>query len=215
MAKLPLPPRDLAARVGIRDEEYRVISADMLLWRIHRVRGRRVTGWNRLRHYGPVDARFEPHPPPTGWHDGRAVWYAASTPRTAFAEVFQRSRTIPLADTFHLTAATLASPVRLLDVTGDTGHAAWATRAGASLALSTGRHDYSSAWARELCNQFPDLEGIAYRSAMDGGLSLALFLPAEDAMPREAVASRGLGDPALASRIAGVGRTIGYRLVSR
>lgn len=147
------------------------------MWRIHRVRGRQLTGWNRLRHFGPVDARFEPHPPPTGWHDDRAVWYAASTPRTAFAEVFQRARTIPLTDTFHLTAARLTRPVRLVDMTGDADHAAWATRAGASLALSTGRHDYSSAWARELSSEFPDLDGIAYRSATDGGLTLALFPP--------------------------------------
>lgn len=215
MAKLPLPPADLAGTVGIRAEEYRQITPDTLLWRIHRVRGGLVTPWNQLRHYGPLDARFEPHPPPPSQHPDRAVWYAAVTPRTAFAEVFQRTRIVPLTDTFHLTAARLTHPVRLLDITGDPDQGAWATRAGASIALSTGRHDYTSAWARELCGQFPNLDGLTYRAARDGGHAVALFLPAADAMPRQAVISRALSDPALTSRIAGICHTIGYRLVSR
>lgn len=129
--------------------------------------------------------------------------------------MFQRTRAVPLTDTIHLTAARLTRPVQLLDITGDPGHGAWATRAGASMALSTGRHDYTSAWARELCGQFPNLDGFAYRAAMDGGLAVALFLPAADAMPRQAVTSRALSDPALTGRIAGVCHTIGYRLVDR
>jgi hypothetical protein len=213
MVKLPLPPVDLAGTVGIRVDEYRQVAPDTLLWRIHRVRGGLMTPWNQLRHYGPLDARFEPHPPPPAHYDDRAVWYAAMSPRTAFAEVFQRTRTVPLTDTFHLTAARLTRPVPLLDITGDPDHDAWATRAGASMALSTGRHDYTSAWVRELCGQFPSLHGLAYRAAMDGGLAVALFLPAADAMPRQAVASRALSDPAMTSRIAGICHTIGYRLV--
>lgn len=213
MAKLPLPPADLAGTVGIRAGEYRRITRDTLLWRVHRVHGDPVTPWNRLRHYGPLDARFEPHPPPAAHYPDRAVWYAAASPRTACAEVFQRTRTVPLDDTFHLTAARLTRPVRLLDLTGEPGHGAWAARAGASMALSTGRHDYTSAWARALCDQFPNLDGLAYRAAMDGGLAVTLFAPAADAMPREAVTSRALSDPALTSRIAGICHTIGYRLV--
>ncbi|MBN9611694.1 MAG: hypothetical protein BGO26_05325 [Actinobacteria bacterium 69-20] len=214
MAKLPLPPADLARDIGIRAEEFRRVTPETLLWRIHRIRGGHVTPWNQLRHYGPTDARFEPHPPPAGEHPDRAVWYAAATPRTALAEVFQRTRTVPLSDTYHLTAVRLTRTVRLLDLTGEPGYGAWATRAGASMALSTGRHDYTSAWARELCDQFPDLDGLAYRAAIEGGLAIALFLPAEDAMPHQAVTSRALSDPALASRIAGVCHTIGYRIVS-
>lgn len=214
MPKLPLPPADLAESVGIRSGEIREITTETLLWRIHRVRGGHVTPWNQLRHFGPIDARFEPHPPPPGEHHDRAVWYAAVTPQTAFAEVFGRTRTVPLDDTYHLTSARLARTVRLLDITGEPGHGAWATRAGASMALSTGRHDYTSAWARQLCDQFPELDGIAYRAAMEGGLAVALFLAADRAMPRQAVTSRALSDPALAGRIAGVCHTIGYRTVS-
>ncbi len=122
---------------------------------------------------------------------------------------------MPLSNTFHLTAARLARTVRLLDITSDPDHGAWPTRAGASMALSTGRHDYTSAWARELCDQFPHLDGLAYRAAMDGGLAVALFLPAADATPRRAATSRALSDPALTSRIAGICRTIGYRIVEQ
>lgn len=212
MTKLPPPPADLAA-VGIRPEECREITPETALWRIHRVRGEVLTPWNRLRHFGPVDARFEPHPPPPADHPDRAVWYGAATPRTAFAEVFQRTRTVPLSDMYHLTALSLTRTVRLLDITGDDGRAAWATRAGASMALSTGRHDLASAWARAICDVFPDLDGVAYRAAMEGGLAVALFLPAADAMPTEAVASRALSDPAMAPRIAGICDVIGYRLI--
>jgi hypothetical protein len=213
VAKLPLPPPDLASRVGIRPDEYRVIEDDVLLWRIHRVRGAHVIPWNKLRHFGPVAARFEPHPPPPGEHPTRGVWYAATSPTTAFAEVFQRTRRIRLNDTNRLTSARLSRPVRLLDLTGDPGQGAWATRAGASMKLSTGRHDYSSAWAPEICAQFPDLDGLAYRGAMEGGLSVVLFFPAAAAMPTSVVTSRALNDPALSSRIAGVCDRIGYRPV--
>lgn len=66
---------------------------------------------------------------------------------------------------------------------------------------------------RVICDQFPDLGGLVYRAAMEGGLAVALFFPAKDAMPRQAVTSRALSDPALSSRIAGVRRTIGYQIV--
>lgn len=214
MAKLPLPPPDLASRVGIRAEEYRVIAEDVLLWRIHRVRGPHVTAWNELRHYGPVAARFEPHPPPPGDHPTRGVWYAATSPTTSFAEVFQRHRKVWLTDTYRLTSTRLTRPVRLLDLTGDRDHGAGATRAGASMKLSTGRHDYSCAWAREICSQFPDLDGLAYHGAMEGGLSVALFFPAADAMPTSVVTSRALNDPALASRVATICDRIGYGLIT-
>lgn len=222
MAKLPLPPADLATAIGIRDEEYRNLTVDTLLWRVHRVRsvrgvrGKHVTPWNQLRHFGPVDARFEPHPArPATTHPDRAVWYAALTPQTAVAEVFQRARTVRLDSSNHLTSAHLPRDVGLLELTGDTGHGSWATRAGASMALSTGRHDYSSAWAHAICDAFPSLDGLIYRGAMEGGLAVALFLPAKDAMPSAPRSSRAIGDPALTSRLAGICDRIGYRIVVR
>lgn len=220
MAKLPLPPADLATAIGIRDEEYRNLTVDTLVWRahrvrsVHRVRGKHVTPWNQLRHFGPVDARFEPHPArPATTHPDRAVWYAALTPQTAVAEVFQRARTVRLDSRNHLSAAHLSRDVGLLDLTGDTGHGSWATRAGASMALSTGRHDYSSAWAHAICDAFPSLDGLIYRGAMEGGLAVAMFLPAKDAMPSAPTSSRAIGDPALTSRLAGICDRIGYRIV--
>ncbi|MGH3264555.1 MAG: RES domain-containing protein, partial [Trebonia sp.] len=173
-----------------------------------------TTPWNQSRHFGPVDARFEPHPAgPATTHRHRAVWYAEVTPQAAVAEVFQRTRTVRLDPSNHLTSAYLSRDVRLLDVTGDPGHGSWATRAGASMALSTGRHDYSSAWARAICDAFPGLDGLIYLGAMEGGLALALFVPPEDAMPTAPATSRAIGDPALTSRLAGICDRIGYRIV--
>lgn len=212
MPKLPLPPADLAD-IGIRDSEMRTVSSAALWWRLHRVRGRHTTPWNQLRYYGPIDARFEPQNPPPGIHTERGVWYAAATPRTSFAEVFQRTRSIRLDPANYLTAARLARDVRLLDITGEPERGAWATRAGASMALATGRHDYTSAWARAICTAFPDLDGLVYHAALDGGTAIALFHPARDAMPTSPITSRPLADPALAPRLAKVCDEIGYHLV--
>jgi hypothetical protein len=212
MAKLPLPPADLAA-VGIRPEELRTIAVTAVWWRIHDVGTQPATPWNQLRYFGPLGLRFEPHEPPPRMHGDRAVWYAAATPRTALAEVFQRTRVVRRAPNRYLASARLSREVALLDVTGDVGHGAWSTRAGASMALATGRHDYSSAWARAICAAFPELDGIAYRAAMEGGLAVALFHPARDAMPTAPVSNRSLADPAMAPRLAAACDGIGYELV--
>lgn len=211
MAKLPLPPADLA-RVGIGADEVRTLPVDQLWWRLHRTRGPHALAWNQLRHYGPVDARFDPHEPPPRRHESTGVWYAAATPRTCIAEVFGRTRTLITDSDYHLTSGRLTEPVTVLDITGETGHGAWATRAGASMALATGRHDYTRAWARAIVAAFPDLAGIAYRAAMDGGLAIALFGPAAPALPTDALTSRALADPALSARLATVCEQIGYTL---
>ncbi len=211
MAKLP-KPRDLSG-VGIRDTELRHVDPGGLWWRVHRSSGTHAIAWNALRYYGPVDTRFEPHDPPPRVHTDRAVWYAAATPRTCIAEVFQRTGRVPLANHLHLVSARMTRPLTLLDITGEPGGGTWATRAGASMALATGRHDYTSAWARAICAAFPDLDGIAYHAAKDGGLAIALFHPARDAMPTTPVTRRALNDPALGARLAGICDEIGYRLV--
>jgi hypothetical protein len=48
---------------------------------------------------------------------------------------------------------------------------------------------------------------------MEGGLAVAMFLPAEDAMPSTPTTSRAIGDLALTSRLAGICDRIGYRIV--
>lgn len=211
MAKLPKPPNLVA--VGIRPEELRSVAATDTWWRAYSTAGTATTPWNEPRYWGPVKARFEPHEPPTRMHIDRAVWYAAARPRTAIAEVFQRTRVVRRRPTMYLAAVQLSRDVVLLDVTGDDGHGAWVTRSGASMALSTGRHDYASAWARAICEAFPTLDGIAYRASMEGGLAVALFHPAADAMPSMPLTNRSLADPALTTRLAHVCDEIGYRLV--
>lgn len=204
-------PPDLKL-IGIRDTELRELPSDLLWWRVHRVAGRHVTDWNALRYFGPVDARFEPHSPPPRIHSGRAVWYAGAGLRTCIAEVFQRTGRVPLISSLHLVSARLLRPPTLLDITGEAGRGAWATRAGASMALSTGRYDYASAWARAICSTFPNLGGVAYRAAKEGGLAIALFHPARDAMPTTPVTRRALNDPALGTRLAKICDEIGYKL---
>lgn len=213
MAKLPPPPsaEHLRAAVRVRTRDLVAVTTETVLWRVHRTSGEHVVPWNALRHYGPVaSCRFDPQPPPPRPDQADGVTYLAITAQTALAEAFQTRRVVDR----HLGAPALVGlrltrPVRLLDLSRT-----WPTRAGASQALSSGRRDVAQAWARRLREAFPDVEGLWYPSSMDGGgLCLALWTPAADALPDAPVLSRLLADPALADRLAAAAGRLGYRLL--
>jgi hypothetical protein len=197
--------------VRLRTRDLVAVTTETVLWRVHRTAGEHVVPWNALRHYGPVaSCRFDPQPPPPHVDQDEGVTYLAISAQTALAEAFQTRRLLDR----HLGAPALVGlrltrPVRLLDLSRT-----WPTRAGASQAISTGRRDLAQAWARRLREAFPDLEGVWFPSSMDGGgLCLALWAPAADALPEAPVLSRLLADPALADRLAGAAARLGYRLL--
>jgi hypothetical protein len=195
VAKLPGPPPPgaLAARLPA---EVKILPRGTVLWRIYPRAGAHPGAWNQLRHFGPIPTmRFDHHalPPRT---QARGILYAALRIYTCFAEVFQETRTIERSRNRPcLAGLALGRAVALLDLTG-----AWATRAGASMALSTGRRDRARAWSRRIYEDYPAVEGFVYPSSMDGNQpAVVLYERARAALAERPVFHRALADPALRS----------------
>jgi hypothetical protein len=198
VVKFPDPPARgrLAARVG---PELRRLRAGTVLWRIYPAAGPHPSAWNAFRAWGPApNARFDHHDEPPR-EQARRILYAALRAYTCFAEFFQDARTIECSrQQPRLGGLELARDVALLDLTG-----AWPTRAGASMALNSGRRDRSRAWSRRIHEDYPAVEGLFYPSSMDGNLpAVALYERARDALPARPVFDRALADPALARVVA-------------
>jgi RES domain len=193
VAKLPAPPPRgaLAARLPPRIKS---LARGTVLWRIYHRGGAHPAAWNRFRHFGPVPTmRFDPHSLPA-CEQSRGIVYAALRVYTCFAEVFQETRTI---ERYRggpcLVGLELARSVALLDLTGT-----WPTRAGASMARSSGRRDRARAWSARIYEDYPEVEGLYYPSSMDGNQpAVVLYERAQDALPARPVFHRTLADPAL------------------
>jgi hypothetical protein len=215
---LPDPPEpDKLRALGIRDDEYHVVSVGEVWWRVHRTVGGHVLAWNAFRTYGPK-LRFDPHVlhagvDPAGNDPAHGIWYGAATPDAALAEVFQFDRTISreLGGPF-LTGLSFTRPLTVLNLADD-GVGAWPTRSGGTFAISTAPHEETQLWARAIVEAFPDLDGLRYSSRFAGRPCLALFLPAATAMPDHPELSLPLTHPGLADRIAGAANRLGYQVV--
>jgi hypothetical protein len=206
MAKLPEPPGPgaLAARLGA---ELRVLPAGTLVWRLYRRGGAHPSGWSDLRRFGPVPSmRFDHHEPPPRAQD-RGILYAALRVSTCMAEVFQETRTIERSrERPWLAGFALDRDVAALDLSGN-----WPTRAGASMVLSSGRHDRSRRWSRRIYEDYPEVEGLYYPSSMDGNQpALAFYERARSALPARPAFHRALADPGLDAAVVRAALAFGY-----
>ncbi|WP_116114270.1 RES family NAD+ phosphorylase [Amycolatopsis ruanii] len=187
MARLPLPPSRAELLAALRPETdiVRVPPAQRLV-RIFSAGGNHPQRWNTFRYTGPLPhGRFDPQPPGRDGgavtDPGQGVLYFGLTVRTSVAEVFQttslvdRKTRVP-----RLVVVRPTRPLRLLDLTG-----LWPTRVGASQEISSGPKKITQAWARAIRAAFPELDGLWYRSSMDGGHpALCLWDPAvAEALP--------------------------------
>lgn len=202
MVKLPRTPPDSLT----------ITEADLTDWtgpmvRIHGTVGAHALPWWRLRHYGPLPTRFEPHPAPIGHHPDAAVMYVAGSFDTALAEVFQATRTVWAAAPHqpYLVVWQPTRALRLLDVTGT-----WPLRNGASHALNTGPHNVCRAWPRAIAAHSARVDGLLYTSSMTGAPAAALFLPAADSFPESPQLSMPLTHPGLTGALRAAARRIGY-----
>jgi RES domain len=206
-----LPPPDEPATLAARTPPETVaVTRVTTLWRIYPTAGPHAGLWSRFRHFGPVaTARFDHHLAPPS-EQPRAVMYAALAIETCVAEVFQDTRVIDRRRRgAWLAGFRLAREVHLLDLSGT-----WPTRAGASQAISSGPRDAAQAWARSIYEAYPDLEGMWYCSAMDGGrAALVLNERAETALIRQPDIHLPLTHAGLELALARIGRTLGYLLV--
>lgn len=117
---------------------------------------------------------------------------------TCFAEIFQETRTIERSrNRPWLAGFELGRDVSLLDLTGT-----WPTKAGASMAINSGRRDRARAWSLRVYEDYPTIEGLYYPSSMDGNQpSVALHERAQEAIPARPLFDRALEDPALNSAV--------------
>ncbi len=210
MPELPLPPTQARLRRLTADTDVVAVAPHSTLWRVHRTIGTHVQRWNQLRHYGPLpDRRFEPHDPPLR-EQKKGVLYLALDTKTCIAELFQTTRLVDRhTGAPYLTGLRATRALRVLDLTGD-----WPTRAGASQSINSGSRAQASSWARAIRQTFVDVDGLWYPSRMHGGgMCIALFDTAGDALPNVPVVSVPLAHPALAGPLAGQAAELGYGLV--
>jgi hypothetical protein len=165
------------------------VAYDGPLFRIHDTGGRHPTRWDALRTYGPLDARWDPHPLPTGEHPAYQMAYAATDPLTPFGEFFQRTRVIDLSrPSLHLSGWRPSRQLRLLDLTGT-----WALRNGAAAALAQAPRTTCRSWSRAILDQLgADLDGLWTLSTITGRPTVALYGKAGSAFPAAPSISRPL-----------------------
>jgi hypothetical protein len=210
VAKLPEPPApEVLAALG---PDVHVLRSGTRVWRIYFQAGAHPTTWAQLRSWGPSDARFDHHVPPPSVQ-ARRILYGAVGPKAALstiAEVFQATRVVERGRRSPAVVAfETEEKLRLLDLTGT-----WPTRAGASMALSSGRRDRARDWSRAIYAAFPDVDGILYASSMNANEPcVALYERATRAMPRHPVFHRLLSDPAIFRMLKNACATCGYLLV--
>ena len=189
----------------------KVIPPATSLFRVYFRGSPHAVTWRTFRTFGPTDARFDHHlhlHPPR--EQVRGILYLAAHPRTALAEVFQRRRTIntrrmqPWLVGFQTTEA-----LSLLDLTG-----LWPTRAGASMALSTGAHARTRAWSRAAYAAYPDLHGVWYGSSIDSLRGCAaLFERAAPAIPPSPAFHRALADVSVRALLEHWAEQLNYGLI--
>lgn len=207
MAKLPNPPDP--ARLPAHGADVRVVPQGTALFRVYFLGGSYPGSWNGFRHYGPTNARFDHHLPPARVQT-RGIMYLADQPVTCLAEVFQAKRRIdPTTSQPMLVLMNVARDLDLLDLTGY-----WPTRAGASMAISTGPRNRARLWAQAIYLTYPDLEGLYYASSMGAGRPcVALFERAAGAIPPHPVSHRGLSDPLLRPLLQHAAARLNYDLL--
>ena len=203
MAKLPEPPESLQAKA-----QTTILGPGTPLSRIYFRGGGHPGAWGQFRHFGPTQARFDHHDPPARVQ-GKGILYAASSPTTCVAEVFQTTRVVDrFARDPWLVVFTLARAVVLLDLTGT-----WPTAAGASMAINSGPRPRARKWSQAIYSAYPSVEGLLYCSSMHANQpAIALFERAMNAIPQAPALHRALADPGLISRLDAAATLLGYQL---
>lgn len=210
MPKFPEPPTP--AELAAIGADIQVLPAGTRIWRVYFQAGAHPTTWGQFRAWGPTDARFDHQVPPPSVQT-REILYGAVGPTaaiTAIAEVFQASRVVERARRAPTWAAfDCTRDLRVLDLT-DT----WPTRAGASMAITSGQRARARRWSQAIYTVFPDVDGLLYGSSMNANqLCVALYERALGAMPARPVFHRLLSDPAVLTLLKNACAAVGYALV--
>jgi hypothetical protein len=210
VSKFPEPPGVAA----LRNIEPRVIAlaANTPIARIYFAAGPHPSRWNQFRSFGPTAARWDHHLPdvrnvPT--EQSRAVLYCAPDVDTCAAEVFQSTRRIDRTrNAPGLVVFALREAVTLLDL-----HGVFATTIGASTAIHSGPRARARAWARELYDAYPVIQGLYYGSSMNGHApAIVLNDRARRAVPEQPQLHRSLNDDMLVEVLQRIALRLSYGL---
>ena len=191
-----------------RDE--RILPAGAELWRLYFQGGPYPTAWNTFRFFGPLGtARFDHHRPPPSVQD-RGVLYAAEAGTTCIAEVFQAQRLVDRARRQPwLVGFSIIRPIRLLNLCG-----IWPTRAGASMALSSGPRPRAQRWSAAIYDAYLDVDGLWYPSSMFANEpAILLYERSSDAIAPSPFFHFPLTHPGLAVPLYHLARQLHYSLV--
>ena len=210
MSKFPEPP-GVAALRNIAPQTI-ALAADTPLARIYFAAGPHPSRWNQFRSFGPAAARWDHHLPdalnaPT--EQSRAVLYCAPGVATCAAEAFQSTRRIDRTrNAPGLVIFALRVAVTLLDLRG-----VFATTIGASTAIHSGPRARTRAWARELYDAYPDIQGLYYGSWMNGHApAIVLNDRAQRAMSKQPQFHRALNDDMLVEVLQLIALRLSYGL---
>jgi len=230
---LPAPEPERFPDLSADPRWVREVPVGTALFRILRAGGAHASEWFEFREFGPLDARFDPHPEPVGEHPGRGVLYAvleggaraeaAPGPGpgpgpvldSAFAacllEVFQQHRIIRrVAGAPTLAAFEITRTLRLLDLSDSD----WIAVAGGNAAIASGERSRARPWARAIRDAYPELDGVvAASSIVPTARVAALWTPAESALPRHPLALLGLDREELSPVIDAIAERYGYVLL--
>jgi hypothetical protein len=210
LPKFPEPP-GVAALRAIAPQTF-ILAAETKLARIYFAAGPNPSRWNQFRSFGPTAARWDHHLPnargvPT--EQKRAIYYCAPNVDTCAAEVFQATRRIDRTrNAPGLVVLALREAVTLLDLRGT-----FATAIGASTAIHSGPRSRARAWARELYEAYPHIQGLYYGSSMNGHApAIALNERARQAMPEHPQFHRALNDDMLVETLQQIALRLSYGL---
>jgi hypothetical protein len=210
VSKFPAPPgvealRDIAPQTLI-------LPTDTKLARIYFATGLHPCHWNQFRSFGPTAARWDHHLPnahSSGVEQKRPVYCCAPDIDTCAAEAFRTTRRIDRTrNAPGLVVFALREAVTVLDLRGT-----FATKMGASTARHSGPRSRSRAWARELYDAYPDIQGFYYGTSMNGHApAVALNERAQGAMPEQPQFHRALNDDMLVEVLQQIALRLSYGL---
>jgi len=189
------------------------LAAGTVLARVYYSRGPHPQSWNEFRHFGPLSSRWDHHLPDDGGRpqaQQRGIYCAAADAKTCLAEVFQDTRRIDRAfQAPWLVVFETRARVALLDLTGD-----FATRMGASMAIHSGHRGRARAWARDLYEAYPKIQGILYAASMAGGAPAMAFNERCDTpfFPAHPSLHRALADDMLLDPLKHAAGALGYAM---
>jgi hypothetical protein len=210
VVKFPEPP-DVTVLRGIAPQNL-VLAADTKLARIYFAGGTYPSRWNQFRSFGPTAARWDHHLPNAqriAVEQNRAIFYCAPDIDTCAAEVFQATRRIDRTrNAPWLVVFALREEVTLLDICGT-----FSTKMGASTAIHSGSRSRAHAWARELYDAYPDIQGLYYGSSMNGHApAIALNERAQRTMSEQPQFHRALNDDILVETLQQIALRLSYGL---